>query len=152
MSWTGYNSSNASIKTLIQQESDWISVSFPITSEDVERINSQIYAEINLALDGEDIDLTVLTATDLQSLSLINDMGTAGMIEKIKFNKVPQVSESSSDKNQAIEDSWTKKYQKALENFIKAKKRKRQNSSYSGFGCHSTVKATTPLFERDQQW
>ena len=89
MSWLGYNSSNASVKILLQMLTDFSATTIP-TSTDVERINTEIYSEMRIKMRKAGIAIDSITdADDLRYLSQINDMGTAGIIEKIKVSRLP---------------------------------------------------------------
>jgi hypothetical protein len=159
--WIGYNTYE-SVRGLLQQETDWGTDTIPTLSHVIE-LNSQIYSDIRLALRIEVIDVDNITNTDeLRKLALLNAMGTVGLIEKVQFNNVPQLS-GFSDKNQANKDSWTAKYEKGLENFLKLKRIEKDNygnfgvsdvdSIYSSrFGCSRSMKYKRAKFRVEKEW
>lgn len=155
MAWVGYNTDSAGIKTLLQQESDWTAVSKPVSISDVEELNNQIYSEIRVSLKEEDISLTITDEDELKLLVLINNLGTAALIEKIKYDKIPQGSENNTTVPMP-DDSFQKRYENKLKNFIAMKKAEklREETSYSAFGVHSTVKCrrNKPFFKKGMEW
>jgi hypothetical protein len=153
MSWVGYNTDRTNIKTLLQQEIDWTDISWPIAIADVEKFNKQIYSEIRVALKKEDISLTITDEDELELLALINDLGTSALIEKVKYEKVPQTDADSATIGMP-DDSFQKRYENKLKDFVAMKKleRDRNFNSYSGFGVHSSVKASKPFFKQDDTW
>ncbi len=149
MSWLGYNSSNASVKILLQMLTDFSATTIP-TSTDVERINTEIYSEMRIKMRKAGIAIDSITdADDLRYLSQINDMGTAGIIEKIKFGNVPNASGETNTISEP-DISWNKKYEKKLKEFIEYKTI--NTVDYSVFGVNEELTDGEPLFGSETTW
>lgn len=147
MAWTGYNTQD-SLESFVQPNLPWSTNSTPFTLAQVEAKNKQIYSEINLTLDVEGIEIADLTASELEILALINDYGTAALLEEIRYNKSPQKNSYNQKSSSDISNTWQIKYENALAKFIK----KKQNNSFASFGVNSDLALTSPLFTRDMTW
>jgi len=147
MAWTGYNTEE-SLKVILQPTGEWNSNSKPFTIKGVELINDQIYNEINMILERDGINISTLTATELSVLSLINSYGSASILEKVRYSKVPQ---RTQEKAQPATD-WQLRYKESLNNFLDAKKKK--NSQIESFGTYSGTNdiELTPLFTIGDSW
>lgn len=147
MAWTGYNTADE-LKVFLQPTATWGTSSVPFTLAEIETINKQVYNEINMILAYEGIDTSLLSDSELEVLSLINSYGTASILEKIKYSKVPQ---RTQEKSQPATD-WQLRYKESLEMFLKSKKKKISNSSSFGSYTGSNNTERDPFFTSEDTW
>lgn len=147
MAWTGYNTADE-LKVFLQPTSTWGTSSVPFTLAEIETINKQIYNEINMILAYEGITVSNLTDDELTVLSLANSYGTASILEKIKYSKVPQ---RTQEKTQPATD-WQDRYKNTMDNFLRTKRKKVSNISSFGSYTGSENIEVDPFFKSEDIW